>query len=66
MLMVVAAAPVVSVEVIPGPPAVQASNAPTSTVDLAGVGAGQAVNGFVSTLTPAQRLTGYPTAIDPA
>ncbi len=52
--------------VIPGPPAVQASNAPTSTVDLAGVGAGQAVNGFVSTLTPAQRLTGYPTAIDPA
>ncbi len=66
ILMVVAFAPSVRAEVVqPGPAAAPqaAPNPPTSTVEIVGISSGQSVNGYVSTLTEAQRLTGYPTTV---
>lgn len=67
LLTVVALAPSVSAEVIPGGPAPGAqANPPTSTVELVGTSSGQSVTGFNSTLTDAQRLNGYPTTVPQA
>ena len=67
IVLVVAWAPVVSAEVVPGGPAAGTqANPPTSTVELAGTGSGQGVSGVMSTLTPEQRLAGYPGTVDPS
>ena len=67
IVMVAAWAPVVSAEVVvPGPAAGTQANPPTSTVEIINTGAGQGVNGFMSPLTPAERLAGYPEEPDPS
>ena len=64
VLMAVTFAPSAHAEVVqPGPAPAAQANPPTSTVEIVNVGSGQSVNGFVSTLTDAERLNGYPTTI---